>query len=411
MVRRGFQSVKKGKVLVVCAAVGRPSETWLWRQIRGLSTLQPSVACWAYENRDAYPMPGIPTHVLNYPARPMAGARRWAIRLRNSLRGNFYGTVGPERKTLSDLVRTEQPAVLLCHFGHYALRLLPVAASSRVPLVAHFHGLDVSSSLKQDRWYRWSLLRNLHKFAAIVVVGEHQRQWMLEQGVPREQVHLIPCGAPVSEHHVQGARRSDRVRFIAVSRLVAWKGVDLTIRAFAQVAASAGHVELLVVGDGPERRSLEALAASLGVGDRVVFAGSCQADQVRAYYGESDVFVQHSIAHASGWVEGFGVSIVEASAAGLPVVVSRTGGIGPQVIDGETGFLIEERNVTAMAQAMLRLAQDQNLRIRMGRLGRRHVERHFDSRIQTGKLEDVLVRVIQQDRASRVNDAFASDRS
>ena len=286
--------------------------------------------------------------------------------------------------------RQVDPDVMLCHFGHYALRLLPVASSCAVPLVAHFHGLDVSSSLQQDRWYRWSLLKHLHRFAAIVVVGEHQAQWMCDHGVPDYRVHLIPCGAPVSEYRVRQDRSLERVTFISVSRLVAWKGVDLTIRAFAQVAARMTAADLVVVGDGPERAALESLARSLGVGERVHFVGARSSVQVAQHYDTAHVFVQHSITHASGWVEGFGVSIVEAAAAGLPVIVSRSGGIGPQVIDGETGFLVEERDVAGMAEAMLRLAREPELRAQFGLAGRRHVEARFDSRDQIRKLEQVL---------------------
>ena len=103
------------------------------------------------------------------------------------------------------------------------------------------------------------------------------------------------------------------------------------------------------------------------------------------------MFVQHSISHASGWVEGFGVTIVEAAASGLPVVVTRSGGIGPQVVHGETGFLVEERNVDAMAIAMASLAENPELRRRMGLQGQEHVARHFDSAKQIEKLEQILM--------------------
>ena len=269
-------------------------------------------------------------------------------------------------------------------------------SSKDVPIVAHFHGLDVSSALRQDRWYRWSLLRSLPRFAAVVVVGEHQLNWMLAQGVPRERMHLIPCGAPVPDYGDGSSRATDVVRFIAVSRLVEWKGVDLTIRAFAKVATKTRRVELLIVGDGPERGSLQSLAESLGLTSRITFAGACSAEQVRNYYQSSHVFVQHSVSHSTGWVEGFGVTIVEAAASGLPVVVSQSGGIGPQVVHGETGFLIEERNVDAMANAMASLAEDPELRKRMGLQGQKHVECHFDSAQQIEKLEHVLMRAADQ---------------
>ena len=170
---------------------------------------------------------------------------------------NFYGSVGREFKHLGDLAAHHRPQVMLCHFGSAALRLLPVAEKLGIPLVAHFHGQDVSSSLR-NRWYRWSIIPALSRFAAVVVVGSHQRQWMLRHGVPEERVHLIPCGVPTEQFRPAGAQRTDGVvQFVAVSRLVAWKGVDYTLRAFAAVHAAVPQARLAIVGDGPDRRALE----------------------------------------------------------------------------------------------------------------------------------------------------------
>ena len=387
---------------LVCPIFGQISEPWLWRQAVGIERPALSIVCWGYKNREHYPLSEKPVYILDHPAAPRHRPERWIIAARNFLKGNFYGTVGREKRALARLMEQSKPDVALCQFGQCALRILPVARKMKVPLVAHFHGLDLSSTLVQDRWYRWSLLRSLPEFAAIVVVGEHQEKWMLDHGIPQEHLHLIPCGAPVSEYNAHSSRLSHKVRFIAVSRLVAWKGVDITIRAFAAVAAKLPETELLIVGDGQERGALEALSGSLGLKGRVSFAGGCSSEETRKHYESAHVFVQHSITHSSGWVEGFGVTIVEAAAAGLPVVVSRSGGIGPQVVHSETGFLIDERDVTGMAEAMMVLAQKPELRARMGMQGRKHVEEHFDSRKQIAKLENVLLKVAARGVSGKV---------
>lgn len=376
---------------IVAHALGEPAEVWLWRQVTGLRRVRPLVVCWAYKNRDVYPVDEDAVTIVPFASRPTEGRRRWLHRLRGLPRMNFYGSVGREFKHLVDLAAHHRPQVMLCHFGSAALRLLPVAEKLGIPLVAHFHGQDVSSSLR-NRWYRWSIIPALSRFAAVVVVGSHQRQWMLRHGVPEERVHLIPCGVPTEQFRPAGAQRTDGVvQFVAVSRLVAWKGVDYTLRAFAAVHAAVPQARLAIVGDGPDRRALEGLARELQVAPAVRFTGVLAPEQVRKELAGADVFVQHSLTYTSGWCEGFGVSIAEAAAMGLPLVVTRSGGIPDQVIHGETGFLCPERDVEAMAEAMRMLACDSALRKEMGAAARRRVVEHFDAAGQIHKLEQVLL--------------------
>ena len=299
-------------------------------------------------------------------------------------------------RELREELRRQRPVAILCHFGFMALRILPAAEDVGIPIVAHFHGLDLSSLLN-DRWYRWSLIRALPRFGAMVVVGSHQRKWLIEHGADPKRVHLIPCGVPTEEFTPcpigsQDTRRSFRI--LSTSRLVPWKGVDYTLRAFAKFSTRAQNCELHVVGDGPERAALTKLASNLGISELVFFHGERSSAFVQAQMQQCDVFVQHSLDGDNGSVEGFGVSISEAAATGVPVIVTRCGGIPDQVVDRKTGFVLPQRDVRSMANAMIQLAQDSELRRRMGDAGRSHMVQYFDTRNQIAKLEDVLLAAV-----------------
>jgi len=394
---------------IVARAVGESSEPWLYRQVIGFRRVRPHVVCWQRKNESAYPLDDVPVDVLPFEPRPDDGRGRWQRRLRNVAHGNYYGALGAEFRALELLLRKTRPQMALCHFGYSALRLLPLARKHGLPVVAHFHGLDVSSGLR-NRWYRASLLRMLPHFAAIVVVGSHQRQWMLDHGVEPARVHLIPCGVPTAEFSIPPTRsQSEPLRFVCVSRLVRWKGVAETIHAFSRVHNRGVRSQLHVVGDGPERERLEELTRELDLGPSVVFHGSLPPAQVHEILCRSDVFVQHSLTDVSGWVEGFGVSIAEAAAVGLPVIATRSGGILDQVLDGRTGLLVPERDVDAMADAMFRLAADPLLRIALGATGRRRMVEHFDTELQIAKLEDVMLDTLTP-RSTSVIDAPHADR-
>lgn len=164
------------------------------------------------------------------------------------------------------------------------------------------------------------------------------------------------------------------VRFAVVGRLLHWKGYDLAFRAFAQASGAMPSAWLDVIGDGPEREHLEALATTLGIADRVVFHGHVPRDRCLGLIGEADVMVHPSL-HDSG-----GYATLEAMAAGRPVVCLALGGPGLQV-DSEVGVAVEAHSpdqvVDDLAAAFARLASDPELRRAMGARGRARVAERY----------------------------------
>jgi glycosyltransferase involved in cell wall biosynthesis len=144
-------------------------------------------------------------------------------------------------------------------------------------------------------------------------------------------------------------------------------GIDLLLRAFARIRKArpddAIPLRLRLVGDGPQRAELERLATELRIAEQVDFVGAVPHAQVAAELQRIDVFV------AASRQESFGVAVLEASAAGLPVVVTRVGGLPEVVEDGVTGVLVAPDDVPALAGAIGRLLDDAPLRVRLGAAG------------------------------------------
>jgi colanic acid/amylovoran biosynthesis glycosyltransferase len=377
------------RLCVVTSCLGGPSEIWVQRQLAGFRDFLPWVLTAETKHDSGYSLPGLRVEEVVFSADSGHGWTRWPRRLLHSVSRNFYHPTWEESRRLRATISSVGADIILCHFGPVALSILPIAASLDIPLVAHFHGYDLSSSL-QDRWYRWSLVGTLRRFAAIVVVGTRQQKWMLEHGVAPEQVHVIPCGVPTDEFVPLPSRPRSRIKFLAVSRLVEGKGVDYTIRAFKAVVTAGQSVELIVIGDGPERPHLATLISDLQLEPFVTLRGALPNSEVRRQMQDADVFVQHSIEAHDGWWEGFGVSLAEASATGLPIIATRCGGILDQVLHEETGLLVQQRDTAAMADAMLTLAGDEEMRRRLGANGRQRMQREYETRLQVRKLESVL---------------------
>lgn len=148
-------------------------------------------------------------------------------------------------------------------------------------------------------------------------------------------------------------------------RLVGKKGVDVLLRAVAQVASIQPDVRLVVLGDGPDRAALEALGATLGLGDRLQMHGH----RSRA---DAEGILAHAWVQAvpSVWEEPFGLVAAEAMMRGTAVVATNRGGLGEQVIDGENGYLVPPGDVSALAGALLRMLRDRTLAERMGAAAR-----------------------------------------
>lgn len=384
---------------IVAREFGVGSEVWILRQIAALRHFRPVVVTWVdHRSPEIVAAMDVPVHVLPFPADLASGPDRWINRLKRVTNGNFYGAGGAEKQHLIRLAQADRPAVILAHFGHTALRLLPVAQALSVPLVCHFHGLDLSSALK-NRWYRWSLLRHMSAFSGVITVGTRQRSWVANHYPRPDALHLIPCGVPVAEFSRQAGEAfmpSDPPLFVTVSRLVPQKGVEWCLRALALLPR--GMAKMSVVGDGPERPRLEAMAQDLGIAKEVVFLGAQPPAGVRQALVAATALLQHSLDAPDGWYEGFGVTVAEASAMEVPTIASRCGGLMDQVIDQETGILVDQRNAPALAEAMRRLVTEAGVRDRMGRAARVRAVQDFDTKGQVAKLEAALFAAITAKR-------------
>jgi phosphatidylinositol alpha-1,6-mannosyltransferase len=165
---------------------------------------------------------------------------------------------------------------------------------------------------------------------------------------------------------------------LTVANLFPHKGVDTVLRALPLVVQRVPDVRYAVAGSGPERDRLEDLARELGVADRVRFLGAVADRDLPALYALATVYVGASRRADPMGVEGFGISLVEAAACGLPVVAGNSGGIADAVRDGETGFLVPPEDPVAFAGAICRLLADEELAKRVGAAGRRAVETHYN---------------------------------
>ena len=165
------------------------------------------------------------------------------------------------------------------------------------------------------------------------------------------------------------------------------KGIEFGIRAVAKILPTHPNIRYQIAGDGPLLSELKELAAKLGVADCVDFLGGQTQQEVRELYGTSHLFMLPGVVARDGAEEGQGLVLIEAQATGLPVLATRVGGIPESVLDGESGFLVSERDMDALAEKLTYLIEHPELWPGMGRVGRAYVERNFN----VNELNDRLV--------------------
>ena len=261
-------------------------------------------------------------------------------------------------------VRTHRPDVIHAHWI-IPQGLVARFAAPRIPLMVTTLGGDlyalndpVSKALKR------SVLRHA---SVVTVMNEDMRSRAIALGADAAATHVLPMGAQVAQFAGAAAGRASRtpadgtpVRLLAVGRLVEKKGFHLLVEALASIDPSTW--QLTIVGDGPERRSLEAASANLPV----AFVGQLSREALTRADAEADIAVFPSVRAASGDQDGLPVALLEAMASGCAVVVSDLPGLDEAVEPGVSGLSAPSGNVAALAAALSTLIGDAALRAALG---------------------------------------------
>ena len=252
-------------------------------------------------------------------------------------------------------------------------------------VVASSHGHEVGWSMLPPG--RLALRRIGGDADVVTAVSQYTRRRIASAFGPRAALELLPPGVDCDTFHPDLAARTEirqRHRLgaapvvLCVGRLVARKGQDMLVRALPAIRRQVPGARLLLVGDGPARTALHRLADSCDVGDTVVWAGSVPWSELPAYYAAGDVFAMPCRTRGRGLdVEGLGLVFLEGAASGLPLVVGDAGGARETVRPGETGELVNGRDLAAVAQAVATLLADPERAAAMGHCGRHWMQEQW----------------------------------
>ncbi len=285
------------------------------------------------------------------------------------------------------IIRKYKIDIIHCNSGAPNQWMLPVSKIARVPLVLHLH----SPYLLRDR-----LTLGLGFSPTTVGVSEASIRSLKSDGVPSNKLHVIYNGMKVphvTEHSRRDIRNENDISenallLATIGSLIHRKGIDTIIEALAKIIKRGMNVKLLIAGEGPERRNLETLCKKLNVSDRVIFLGEISNARNILHSGV-DILL------SGAREEAFGLTLVEAGFAKIPVIAPKIGGIPEVVQHTKTGLLVKPENPDAMANAIQSLYQNTDLRAQLGEAGHKNAVDKFSIEKYISSFESLYLRQLK----------------
>lgn len=268
--------------------------------------------------------------------------------------------------------------IVHCHFGPNGLigAFLKDSGYAR-SLVVTFHGSDINTypSRYGKDIYRW-----MYQSADLVTVNTaFTGNKVKMNGCPEDKIKILPVGIITSEYDGIRNETPDPYSILTVGRLVEKKGHEYMLRALPSILEKFPAARWNIAGNGHLDAKLKALARELNISDHVAFLGQCDNAKVKKLYASAAVFVLPSVTAPNGDMEGQGLVLQEAQYCGVPVVSTLHNGIPDGVKDGETGYLVPEKDSGALAEAICRIFQDSAMAAEMGSKGKRFVGSAYDT--------------------------------
>lgn len=375
-----------------------PSETFVYEQARALQRFEPTLAG-LERSSPSHPLNDMKVAILHAGPRPRSASWRWRLARR----------LGWEPRLIARWLASQEPSILHVHFGVDLVRLWPALRLLNLPIATTLHGYDIQT---RAEWWDsgragpemigyYDRLRQVAQDPRIhfVAVSKAVEARALAVGIPADKIAVRYIGVDTQRFRPEGPPVGERPPVVLfVGRLVEKKGCEWLLGAARQVQASVPGLEVRIAGFGPLEESLRQQAASLGVTAR--FLGRLEPRQIREELARARAFCLPSVRAESGDAEGFGIVLMEAQAAGVPIVTSACGGRDEGMVHGATGFAFAERDTPALAEHLTRLMTDDEIATRFGHAARAFAVEHFDLVRCTAKLEVLFEELLGRHRGT-----------
>jgi colanic acid/amylovoran biosynthesis glycosyltransferase len=297
-----------------------------------------------------------------------------------------------EEKAFIYSLKEKKIQLVLAQYGPTAHRIVKICKDFNIPLITHFHGYDASVNEVIKRCENY---RNVFEYSTYVIaVSKEMQNRLINIGCPKEKVVYNPYGPDVEFLEIK-PQFTEPV-FIGLGRFVEKKAPYYLILAFVKVLIKFPEAKLIIGGNGKLYEVCKNLTRHFKIEDNVLLPGVLTKEEFSNYLSKGLGFVQHSVKGLDGDQEGTPLAVLESSAAGLPVISTFHAGIPDVILDGETGFLVSEHDVEAMAEKMILLLENKIVAMQMGEKGKERIKIHFSLENHLATLDKLINNAIHK---------------
>lgn len=357
--------------------------SWIYAQISNLKKYHPLVITTRKRNLDIFPIEKI------YSLSDLNGLNRFFQRQYAKLTNFYY-------PFFLKVLKENQALLLHSHFGNRGYFDLALKQKLKIPQVTTFYGHDVSLLPQEARW-RERFKVFFEQGDLILAEGNYMKKTLLEMGCPDSKVRVQHLGIDcekipfIPRKMVNG----QKVKVLIAGTFREKKGITYALEAFARLAPKYKNIELTLIGDAGRsqreinyKKDITAIIDNRHITDKVNYLGFLPYPAFIEEAKNNHIFLSPSIHPSDGETEGGApVALIEMSAYGMPIVSTFHCDIPEVVIDGESGFLVQEKDTDGLAERLEHLINHPEIWESMGRTGRKHIEEEFNIVTQAAKLE------------------------
>lgn len=296
-----------------------------------------------------------------------------------------------KKRLLAQSFKKNKINYVLAEYGPCAVEIMDICEYLNIPLIAHFHGYDISVKdiLDENKETYPKLFNIAYK---IIVVSKVMEKKVIELGCPKEKILYNPCGPDDSYFNIRPHYNTNNI--ISIGRFVDKKSPYYIILAFKSVLKEIPDAKLTMIGNGLLWECCKNIAAYLKIEQNINFIGFTEHKNIQQYLEDSSLFIQSSITSISGDQEGTPVSVMEASLAGLPIVSTLHAGIPDVILNNETGILLKEHDIEGFSNAIVKLLKNKKEAKRLGDNGKQYIYKNFKLSISIQRIENIIYNIV-----------------
>lgn len=358
-----------------------PTENWIHAQINRIKKYKSIVYCSYKQNQNVYFLENI---------------RRFGFK--NLILNKFLNNYNFTNPLILLYLKKDKPCIIHAYFGPAGFSMLPLKEKLGFPLITSFYGFDISKLPKTKPVWRKRYAELFYIGECFVAEGNNMKKELIKLGCNESKIYVNHIG--VNTDYIKFTPRKigpkEEIKILMAGRFTEKKGLLYGIEAFAIVKKKYPKIKLTIIGgpttrrDNIEKEKIYKKIIEFNLQDSVYVAGIQPHSFFINELYKNYIYIAPSILASDGDSEGGApVSLIEASASGMPVIATDHCDIPEVVIDGETGFLVKEKDPKELASKLMFLIENPNSWYDIGLKGRRHIENNFEIKKQVEKLENV----------------------